>query len=94
MLIDLNIHGILIAVVFPLLRYSVPGTVKISTVHCSIIINTFSDSLKGLPGFLAGLLPHRAARDKGHMLERRKTLNFSLLKYDSPYYLLTTSAHI
>lgn len=94
MLNDLNVHDVLIAVVFPLLTYSLPGTVKINPVPCSIVINTFPDSLKGLLGFLSSLLPHCAAKDKGQMLERRRTLVFSLPKYDSPYYLLTTSAHV
>lgn len=54
----------LIALVFPLLTYSLPGTVKINTVPCSIITNAFPDSLKGLLGILSGLLPFRAAKDK------------------------------
>lgn len=94
MINDLNIHDMLIALVFKLLTYSLPGTAKINTIPCSIIINAFPDSLKGLIGFLSGLLPCGAAKDKLQMLERKKTVIFSPLKYDSSYYLLTTYIHI
>lgn len=94
MLNGLNIHDMLIAVVFPLLTYSLPGTVKINTIPCFIIINAFPDSLKGHLGFLSGLLPCHATKDKWQMLERRKALIFSPPKYDSSYYLLTTYTHV
>lgn len=94
MINDLNIHDMLIALVFPLLTYSLPGTVKINTIPCSVIINAFPLPLKGLLGFSSGRLPCCAAKDKLKTLERKKTVNPSLSKYDSPYYLLTTQSYI
>lgn len=94
MINDPNIHDVLTALVFPLLTYCLPGAVKINTVPCSIIINEFPDSLKGLLGFLSGLFPCRAAKNKLQILERKKTLMSSPLKYDSSYYLLTTDIRI
>jgi len=91
---DLNIHAMLIALVFPLLTCSLPSTVKINTVTCSIIINAFPDSLMGLPGFLSGLLPSCAAKYKLQTLERKETAISSPPKYDSSYYLLMTYLHI